>query len=340
MDHLTGSTDLKDLSAVDLVIEAVFEDDEVKRGVFAQLDAVMRPGAILATNTSYLDIDALAATISRPEDVVGYHFFSPAHIMKLLEIVVGKKTDKNVVATGFALAKKLRKVPVRAGVADGFIGNRILAAYRLAADFLLEEGATPAEIDAAMRSFGFPVGPYQVLDMAGLDISWARRKRLAETRDANERYVAIGDKICEQGWFGQKTGRGYYIYDEENGPMENPDVLSIIARERAAKGITPRQIGADEIRMRCLSAMANEGARLLEEGVALRPSDIDVVKLFGYGFPRHRGGPMMWADQTGLLTVENALKSYKPEAPEFWEPSLLFADLIKNGRHFSDMNGA
>lgn len=340
MERLTGSTDMNDLATVDLVIEAVFEDDAVKRDVFAKLDAVMRPGAILATNTSYLDIDALAATISRPEDVVGYHFFSPAHIMKLLEVVVGEKTDRNVVATGFALAKKLRKVPVRAGVADGFIGNRILAAYRLAADFLLEEGASPAEIDAAMRGFGFPVGPYQVLDMAGLDISWARRKRLAATRDPSERYVAIGDKICEQGWFGQKTGRGYYIHGGDTGPVENPDVLTIIARERAARGITPRQVTADEIRMRCLSAMANEGARLLEEGVALRPSDIDVVKLFGYGFPRHRGGPMMWADQTGLLAVENALKSYLPEAPEFWVPSPLFADLIKNGRDFSDMNGA
>ncbi|SFU89210.1 short chain enoyl-CoA hydratase /3-hydroxyacyl-CoA dehydrogenase [Aliiroseovarius crassostreae] len=338
MAQLNGTTEMSDLSKVDLVIEAVFEDEEVKRGVFAQLDAVMRPGAILATNTSYLDIDALAATISRPEDVVGYHFFSPAHIMKLLEVVVGKKTHRDVVATGFALAKKLRKVPVRAGVADGFIGNRILAAYRLAADFMLEEGASPAEIDAAMRAFGFPVGPYQVLDMAGLDISWARRKRLAESRNPKDRYVAVGDRICEQGWFGQKTGRGYYIYGGENGPVENPDVLSIIARERGAKNIRPRPFAEDEIQMRCLSAMANEGARLLEEGVALRPSDIDVVKLFGYGFPRHRGGPMMWADQTGLLAVENALKSYLPEAPEFWQPSQMFSEMIKNGRHFSDLN--
>ncbi|MDA5094208.1 3-hydroxyacyl-CoA dehydrogenase NAD-binding domain-containing protein [Aliiroseovarius sp. KMU-50] len=340
MEQLNGTTEMQDLGQVDLVIEAVFEDEEVKRGVFAQLDQVMRPGAILATNTSYLDINALADTISRPEDVVGYHFFSPAHIMKLLEIVVGAKTHKDVVATGFALAKKLRKVPVRAGVADGFIGNRVLASYRLAADFMLEEGASPAEIDAAMRDFGFPVGPYQVLDMAGLDISWARRKRLAETRDPKERYVAIGDRICEQGWFGQKTGRGYYIYGGESGPVENPDVLTIIAQERAAKDITPRAFSVEEIQMRCLSAMANEGARLVEEGVALRPSDVDVAKLYGYGFPRHRGGPMMWADQNGLLAVENALKSYQPEEPEFWKPSPIFAELIKNGRHFSDLNGA
>ncbi|WP_424943912.1 3-hydroxyacyl-CoA dehydrogenase NAD-binding domain-containing protein [Aliiroseovarius crassostreae] len=338
MGQLTGTTDMQDLQDVDLVIEAVFEDDQVKRDVFQQLDQVMRPGAILATNTSYLDINALADTISRPEDVVGYHFFSPAHIMKLLEIVVADKTHKDVVATGFQLAKKLRKVPVRAGVADGFIGNRILAAYRLAADFMLEDGASPAEIDGAMRKFGFPIGPYQVLDMAGLDISWARRKRLAATRDPNERYVAIGDKICELGWFGQKAGRGYYIYGGEDGPIENPDVLSIIAQERAVKDIRPRSFSEDEIQMRCLAAMANEGARLLDEGVALRPSDIDVVELFGYGFPRHRGGPMMWADQTGLLAVENALKSYQPEEEKFWSPSPLFAELIKNGRHFSDLN--
>ncbi len=340
LSRLLGTTDMSDLSDVDLVIEAVFEDETVKRDVFQQLDQVMRPGAILATNTSYLDINALAATISRPEDVVGYHFFSPAHIMKLLEIVVAEKTDKDVVATGFALAKRLRKVPVRAGVADGFIGNRILAAYRLAADFMLEDGATPAEIDGAMRKFGFPMGPYQVLDMAGLDISWARRKRLAATRDPEARYVAIGDRICEQGWFGRKAGRGYYIYGGEDGPIENPDVLSIIAQHRAEKNIRPHAFSVEDIQMRCLAAMANEGARLLDEGVALRPSDIDVVELFGYGFPRHRGGPMMWADQTGLLRVQNALKSFLPEEPQFWSPSPLFAELIKNGRHFADLNGA
>ncbi|MHA6266568.1 3-hydroxyacyl-CoA dehydrogenase NAD-binding domain-containing protein [Aliiroseovarius sp. CAU 1755] len=336
--RLRGTTDMSELGQVDLVIEAVFEDEDVKREVFAQLDAVMKPGAILATNTSYLDIDALAATITRPQDVVGYHFFSPAHIMRLLEVVVGAKTDSDVVATGFALAKKLHKVPVRAGVADGFIGNRILAAYRLAADFMLEDGARPAQIDAAMRAYGFPIGPYQVLDMAGLDISWARRKRLAATRDPQDRYVAIGDRMCEQGWFGQKAGRGYYIHDQDGGPIENPGALAIIDAERRAKGITPRDFGTEEIQQRCLNAMANEGARLLEEGIALRPSDIDVVLLFGYGFPRHRGGPMMSADQRGLLVVQNALKACQSEEPKFWAPSALFDRLIKNGRHFSDMN--
>lgn len=338
MSRLHGTTDMARLSQVDLVIEAVFEDEAVKRDVFAQLDKVMRPGAILATNTSYLDIDALAATISRPQDVVGYHFFSPAHIMKLLEIVVGEKTHRDVVATGFALARKLRKVPVRAGVADGFIGNRILAAYRLAADFMLEDGASPARIDAAMRAYGFPVGPYQVLDMAGLDISWARRKRLAATRDPNDRYVAIGDRMCEEGWFGQKAGRGYYVHGHGLGPVENHDALAIVEDERRKKGITPRDFPVDEIQQRCLNAMVNEGARLLDEGIALRPSDIDVVMLYGYGFPRFRGGPMMAADQRGLLSVKNALASYQTEEPKFWAPSPLFDELIKNGRHFSDLN--
>jgi 3-hydroxyacyl-CoA dehydrogenase len=325
---------------VDLVIEAVFEEVSVKEGVFAQLDAVMKPGAILATNTSYLDINALAETISRPKDVVGYHFFSPANIMKLLEIVVADRTDPNVVATGFALAKKLRKVPVRAGVTDGFIGNRILAAYRLAADFMLEDGATPAQIDAAMRAYGFPVGPYQVLDIAGLDISWARRKRLAATRDPAHRYVTIGDTLCERGWLGQKAGRGYYLYDEGSRVgREDPEVLQVIAEARAAKGIVPRAFPAEEIQARCLGAMANEGARLLEEGVALRPSDIDVVLFYGYGFPRWRGGPMMAADLRGLLVVENELKSWVEEAPEFWAPAPLWDELVKNGRHFADMNG-
>ncbi|WP_371168126.1 3-hydroxyacyl-CoA dehydrogenase NAD-binding domain-containing protein [Aliiroseovarius sp. 2305UL8-7] len=338
--RLTKTTDMSQLSSADLVIEAVFEDETVKKEVFAQLDGVMRRGAVLATNTSYLNIDELAATISRPEDVVGYHFFSPAHIMKLLEVVVGEKTHRDVVATGFSLAKRLRKVPVRAGVADGFIGNRVLTAYRTAADFMLEDGASPAQIDAAMRAYGFPIGPYQVLDMAGLEISWARRKRLAPDRDPNARYVAIGDRLCEKGWFGQKTGRGYYVHGHGLGPVENEDALSIIEDERRKKGITPRSFTEDEIQMRCLNAMANEGAKLVEEGVALRPSDVDVVLLYGYGFPRFRGGPMMAADQRGLLSVRNGLLSYQDEAPAFWQPSVLFDDLIKNGRHFSDLNDA
>lgn len=339
LDRLRLSTEMADLGQADVVVEAVFEEEEVKRGVFAALDKVMKPGAILGTNTSYLDIDMLAATISRPEDVVGFHFFSPAHVMKLMEIVVGARTDEQVTATGFALAKRLGKIPVRAGVCDGFIGNRILAAYRQAADFMLEDGASPYQIDDAMRAYGFGLGPYQVLDMAGLGISWARRKRLAPQRAPGERYVRIGDQLCEKGWLGQKTGRGYYRYQEgERQGQPDGEVLALIEAERAEQGITARAFAPEEIQARCLAAMTNEGARLLEEGVALRPSDIDVVLLNGYGFPRWRGGPMMAADLSGLLALSNALKAWEAAEGGFWKPSPLLDELIRNGRHFDDLN--
>ncbi len=327
------------LAPVDLAIEAVFEDFDAKAAVFADLDAVLRPGAVLATNTSYLDIDALAATTARPGDVIGLHFFSPAHVMRLLEVVPGARTDPGVVATGFALAKRLGKIAVRAGNADGFIGNRILAAYRTATDFLLEDGATPAQIDAAMRDFGMAMGPYEVLDMAGLEISWARRKRLAATRNPAERYVRIGDLLCEARRFGQKTGRGYYRHDGGK-PVEDTEVLDLIAAERARKGIAPRDIGASEIQRRALAAMANEGARLLAGGIALRPSDIDVVLLAGYGFPRWRGGPMKAADMAGLPGLLDDLTRWAGAEGTFWTPAPLIADLVAQGRGFDDLNGA
>ncbi|MDE3028584.1 MAG: enoyl-CoA hydratase/isomerase family protein, partial [Paracoccaceae bacterium] len=298
--RLKGSADIATLAEVDLVIEAASEDEAIKTALFRQLDTVVKPGAILATNTSYLDINTLAAATSRPGDVVGLHFFSPAHIMRLMEVVVGDQTAPDVVTAGFALAARLGKIAVRAGVCDGFIGNRILTAYRAAADFTLEDGASPAEIDAAMRAFGKALGPYQVSDMAGLDISWARRKRLAPTRDPKARYVAIADRLCEAGRFGQKSGAGYYSYAEGRGGKEDPTTQTIIDAERTAKGITPRSFTAEEIQRRCLVAMANEGARILQEGIALRPSDIDVVLLSGYGYPRWRGGPMQSADEIGL----------------------------------------
>ena len=321
------------------MIEAVFEEESVKQDVFQALDQVMRPGAILATNTSYLDIDKLAATISRPEDVIGFHFFSPAHIMRLLEVVVGARTSEDVTATGFALAKRLGKIPVRAGVCDGFIGNRVLSAYRQAADYMLEDGASPYEIDAAMREYGFALGPYQVTDMAGLQISWARRKRLAPTRDPEERYVRIGDILCEMGRFGQKTGQGFYRYEAGNRRgLEDPDVLELIATEREHKGISPRSFTPEEIQARCIDAMSNEGARLLGENIALRPSDIDVVMLHGYGFPRWRGGPMLAADMKGLLMMNNALKHRADEEDKFWRPAELLVELVRDGKHFGDLN--
>ena len=338
--RLNGALDYAALGDADLVIEAVVEDMDIKRDVFARAEAAMRPDAILATNTSYLDVNALQAACAHPERVIGLHFFSPAHVMKLLEIVVAEQTASDVVATAFALARRLGKVPVRAGVCDGFIGNRVLTAYRQAADEMLEEGATPGEIDAAMRAYGFRLGPYQVLDMAGLDISWARRKRLAAQRDPGERYVEIGDMMCELGWFGQKAGRGYYIYEEGSREgRENPDVLVLIEELRRSKGIEPRSFTQDEIQRRILAAMANEGARLVEEEIAARPGDVDVVMIHGYGFPRWRGGPMQAADQRGLLQVKKELLAMAEGNPKAWTPALIFDELIKNGMKFADLNG-
>jgi 3-hydroxyacyl-CoA dehydrogenase len=339
MKRFTGSVDYGDLADVDLVIEAVFEEIAVKKAVFAQLDAAMKPGAILATNTSYLNINDLAETISRPGDVIGLHFFSPANIMKLLEIVVPAKVMDDVVVTAFELARRLRKIPVRAGVCDGFIGNRILANYKRAADYMMEDGASPYAIDAAMRDFGYPMGPFQVSDLAGGDIGWATRKRKAETRDPNERYVEIADRICENGWFGQKTQRGYYIY--ENGSrvgQEDPEVLAIIETERAKKGITPRDFSVGEIQDRYLAAMVNEACNVLDEGIALRPLDIDVTLLYGYGFPRWRGGPMKWADMQGLDVILDRINGFAKEDAQFWQPSKLLQKLVAEGRTFDDLN--
>ncbi|WP_338820829.1 3-hydroxyacyl-CoA dehydrogenase NAD-binding domain-containing protein [Acidovorax temperans] len=341
MARYTGSTNYADIAQVDLVIEAVFEDIEVKKAVFRELDRVCKPGAVLATNTSYLDIDAIAAATSRPQDVIGLHFFSPANIMKLLEIVVPAKVAADVVATAFELAKKLKKVPVRAGVCDGFIGNRILAVYKQAADYLMEDGASPYEIDAAVRGFGFAMGPFQVTDLAGGDIGWATRKRRAATRDPKARYVEIADRICERGWFGQKTGRGFYLYPEgARVGQPDPEVLAIVDSERAKKGITPRSFTADDIMRRYMAAMVNEGAKVVAEGIALRPLDVDVTFVAGYGFPRHRGGPMKWADMTGLDKVLADIQAFAKEDPLFWKPAPLLEQLVAEGRNFDSLNKA
>ena len=341
MARYTGSTHYADIAQVDLVIEAVFEDIEVKKAVFRELDRVCKPGAVLATNTSYLDIDAIAAATSRPQDVIGLHFFSPANIMKLLEIVVPAKVAADVVATAFELAKKLKKVPVRAGVCDGFIGNRILAVYKQAADYLMEDGASPYEIDAAVRGFGFAMGPFQVTDLAGGDIGWATRKRRAATRDPKARYVEIADRICERGWFGQKTGRGFYLYPEgARVGLPDPEVLAIVDAERAKKGITPRSFTADDIMRRYMAAMVNEGAKVVAEGIALRPLDVDVTFVAGYGFPRHRGGPMKWADMTGLPKVLADIQAFAKEDPLFWKPAPLLEQLVAEGRNFDSLNKA
>ncbi|MBW9336363.1 3-hydroxyacyl-CoA dehydrogenase [Herbaspirillum sp. RU 5E] len=339
--RLQGSTRYEDLSAADVVIEAVFEDLNVKQAVFAELDRVCKPGAVLATNTSYLDIDAIAASISRPADVIGLHFFSPANVMKLLEIVVPRQVASEVVATAFELAKRLRKVPVRAGVCDGFIGNRILAVYRQAADALMEDGASPYEIDAAVHDFGFAMGPYQVVDLAGGDIGWATRKRRAATRDPRARYVHIADRLCERGWFGQKSGRGFYRYpDGPRSGAPDPEVLALIDEERARAGITPRSFSKEDIQRRYLAAMINEGANVVHQRIALRPLDVDVTFLYGYGFPRHRGGPMKYADMVGLPNVLADIRAFAAEDPLFWTPSPLLVELVERGANFESLNQA
>ncbi|USU14960.1 3-hydroxyacyl-CoA dehydrogenase NAD-binding domain-containing protein [Paraburkholderia fungorum] len=339
MTRWQGSTSYDALADADLVIEAVFEDLSVKQAVFTELDRVCKAGAVLATNTSYLDIDAIAASISRPADVIGLHFFSPANIMKLLEVVVPKQVSADVVATAFELAKKLRKTPVRAGVCDGFIGNRVLAVYRSAADAMMEDGASPYQIDAAVRAFGFPMGPFQVVDLAGGDIGWAARKRRAATRNPDARYVQIADRLCERGWFGQKTGRGFYLYPEGSRTgTPDPEVEAIIEAERERAGVTPRTFTDEEIIRRYMAAMINEGANVVHEGIALRPLDVDVTFLYGYGFPRYRGGPMKYADTVGLATVLADIREFAKEDPLFWRASPLLVDLVERGADFASLN--
>ncbi len=337
----TASTEYAALANVDLVIEAVYEEMGVKKEVFAELDKVCKPGAVIATNTSYLDIDAIAASISRPQDVVGLHFFSPANIMKLLEIVVPAKASADVVATAFELAKRMKKVPVRAGVCDGFIGNRILAVYREAANYMLEDGASPYQIDEAVREFGYPMGPFQVADLAGGDIGWATRKRKAATRDPKARYVQIADRIAEKGWFGQKTQRGYYLYPQgARIGQPDPEVLAIVDAERQRAGVTPRSFGNEEIMRRYMAAMVNEGANVVREGIALRPLDVDVTFLYGYGFPRFRGGPMKYADMVGLDKILADINEFAKEDPLFWKPSPLLVELVEKGENFESLNKA
>ncbi|AMV48994.1 3-hydroxyacyl-CoA dehydrogenase NAD-binding domain-containing protein [Paraburkholderia caribensis] len=337
--RFVGSTSYDALADVDIVIEAVFEDMAVKQAVFAELDRVCKQGAVLATNTSYLDIDAIAASMSRPQDVIGLHFFSPAHIMKLLEVVVPARVNADVVATAFDLARKLRKVPVRAGVCDGFIGNRMLAVYRAAADHLMEDGASPYQIDKAVREFGFPMGPYQVIDLAGGDIGWATRKRRASTRHPDARYVQIPDRLCERGWFGQKTRRGFYRYDEgKRAGTPDPEVEAIIVAERERAGVAPRAFSDEQIVRRYMAAMINEGANVIHERIALRPLDVDVTLINGFGFPAYRGGPMHYADTIGLPALLADIREFEKQDPLFWKPSPLLVELVERGEALASLN--
>ncbi len=285
------------LSDADLVIEAVFEDMGVKKEVFADLDAVVKPQAVLASNTSYLDVNEIAASTTNPSRVIGLHFFSPAHIMKLLEVVVPDPVSDEVLATGISFAKAMRKIPVLAGVCDGFIANRIMSTYRRECEYMLEDGALPWQVDQAMTEFGLPMGIFQMVDLAGLDISWAMRKRQAATRDPSQRYVDIGDKLCEQGFFGRKSGRGYYLYPDGKIGAPNPEVEALILAESNRKGISRTSMTNDQIMGRILAVMQREGQRILDEGIAQSANDIDVVMVNAYGFPRWTGGPMFMANQ-------------------------------------------
>ena len=295
--RLSPSTDLAALAPCDLVIEAVFEDPTVKGDLLKSLDAVVRADAVVATNTSYLDIDVLAAPTAHPERIIGLHFFSPAHIMKLLEIVRAARSSDAALATGLAVARTLGKQPVEAANAFGFIGNRIYAAYRAACEFMLEDGALPHEVDAALEKFGFAMGPFAVADMSGLDIAWNMRRQKAADRDPADRYVHIPDRLCDMGRFGRKTGAGYYRYDYAGKPQRDETVEALIKAASAEKGIRRTALSAEVIQLRAMAAIVNEAACVVEEGVALRASDVDVVLVNGYGFPRWRGGPVHWARQ-------------------------------------------
>jgi len=316
---LVASDDYASSADADLAIEAVFEDLAVKQKVFKSLAANMREDAILATNTSYIDPTQIFEGISNPSRFVGLHFFSPAHIMKLLEIVQLPSTDKDVLATAFDLGKRLRKVGVLSGICDGFIGNRILSAYRRQADYLLMDGCTPKQIDDAMRDFGMPMGPYELQDLTGLQISWANRKRQAPTRAPDERYVRIGDLLCEAERFGQRSKKGWYTYVEgDRKPHEDSFVTDLISQEAADASIKRRTFSDQEIVDRLLAVMINEGALIVEEGVAERDLDVDLVKIHGYGFPRWRGGPMNYANEVGIDRIKLAMADVATQSPSSW----------------------
>lgn len=327
-----------DVAQADLVIEAVFEDMDVKAAVFGELDRVMKTGAILASNTSTLDVNRIAARTQRPQDVVGLHFFSPAHVMLLLEVVRGDKTAPDVLATVMALAKKIRKTAVVSGVCDGFIGNRMVEQYLRQAGFLLDEGCSPQQVDKAMEAFGMAMGPFRMSDLAGNDIGWAIRKRRA-IESPGMRYSPTADAVCEMGRFGQKTGAGWYDYQPgKRDAIPSAGVAAAIDACRSAMGVTPRKIGAQEIVQRLVFALVNEAAHILEEGIAMRAGDIDIVYLYGYGFPAFRGGPMRYADELGLFSVAQAMQRFasNPHAdPAFWQPAPLLSRLAASGKTFN-----
>ena len=339
MEMFSATTAFSDLKDRDLIIEAVFENMDVKKEVFVKLNQICRQDCILASNTSYLNVNEIASIVDNPSRVIGLHFFSPANIMKLLEVVVAEKTSKDTVSTAFNLAKQMRKVPVRSGVCDGFIGNRILSKYLVGMYHMVEDGASPFHVDKVIRDFGCAMGIFQVIDLAGGDIGWATRKRKAPFRHKDDRYVQIPDRVCERGWFGQKTSKGYYLYGENVDFLTpNPEIEIICEQERKRAGITPKKLDDREILDKYIAAMVYEGTKILSEQIALKPSDIDVVFTNGYGFPKWRGGPMKYADMIGLDKILKNIQKYSEEDPRFWSPPKLLEDLVKQNKNFDSLN--
>ncbi len=338
MGLLSTTLSYDEIRDADLVIEAVFEEMGVKETVFKKLDSVMKPGAILASNTSTLDVNAIAGFTQRPQDVVGLHFFSPANVMKLLEVVRGAKTGKDVMATVMGVAKKIKKTAVVSGVCDGFIGNRMIEQYSRQAGFLIEEGCTPQQVDSAVEKFGFAMGPFRMGDLAGNDIGWAIRKRRYQEKP-DMKYSKTADLLCEQGRYGQKVGKGWYDYVAgKRDAIPNKDVEDMIAKYRTEIGITPRKISDEEIVQRLVFSLVNEAAFILEEGIAARASDIDMVYITGYGFPIYRGGPMNYADQFGLFNVVQAMHRFAQnphDDAKFWQPAPMLARLVAEGKTFN-----
>jgi len=337
LGSVRGATDYRELAEADLVIEAVFEEMEIKHKVFAKLDEVCSDKAILATNTSTLDVDAIAEETNDPSRVLGLHFFSPANIMKLVEVVRPATVSPTILSSALYVVKRIGKIGVVVGVCDGFVGNRMLYAYRRQADFLLEEGALPAQVDRVLREFGMAMGPFQVGDVAGLDIGWRVRKRQAATRPKDLRYSPIADRLCEMGRFGQKTGAGWYRYEQgSRTPVPDPDVEALVRATSVELGFKRREISDSEIIERCFGALVNEGALLIEEGIAARAGDIDVIWIHGYGFPRHLGGPMHWADGFGLAKIVAAVDRMHANQGALVRPSELLRQLARDGKGFGE----
>ena len=338
MSLLSTTLSYEDLKSADLVIEAVFEEMSVKEKVFKELDRVMKPGAILASNTSTLDVNQIAAFTKRPQDVVGLHFFSPANVMKLLEVVRAAQTGKDVMATVMAVAKKIKKTAVVSGVCDGFIGNRMIEQYGRQGGFLLDEGCTPAQVDKAMEKFGMAMGPFRMGDLAGNDIGWAIRKR-RYTEKPGMKYSKTADLLCDKGRFGQKTGAGWYDYlPGKRDAIPNAEVVAMIDAHRQSLGITPRKISDEEIVQRLVFSLVNEAAQILEEGIAAKAGDIDIAYVYGYGFPAYRGGPMNYANEVGLFNVVQAMQRFAQNPLDdaaFWQPAPLLARLVAEGKSFN-----